>query len=89
MTSISNSPSSRRTFAGYSISSMIPGSKNVDRYAVAEALGQRRHGFASERGEAGRVPRLEQVGLRRPLHERVAPVEQDRREHEPDTLPAP
>ena len=54
----------------------------------AEALGQRRHGLASERGEAGLVPRLEQVGLRRPLHERVSPVEQNSREHEPDTLPA-
>ena len=41
--------------------------------------------LAPERGEAGRVPGFEQVGLPRPLHERVAPVEEDRLEHAPGT----
>jgi hypothetical protein len=35
------------------------------------------------------VPGLEQVGVGRPLHECVAPIEEDSLEHEPDTLPAP
>ena len=68
---------------------MIPGSKNADRYAVRKRSVSAGDGIATDRRKAGGVPRLEQVGFGRPLHERVAPVEQDSREHEPDTLPAP
>ena len=55
---------------------------------LAKALGHGRHGLASKRGESGRMASFEQTWFGRPAHERVAPIEQDSRKHEPDTLPA-
>ena len=57
--------------------------------AAAQSSGQPALSRAEQRiRDYVRAHEAEQVGLRRPLHERVTPVEQDSREHEPDTLPA-
>ena len=58
-----------------------PGLEEARDVNVAKAVGDTRDKLAPDRGEAGRVPCFEQIGLGRPLHERVAPVEQDRVEH--------
>ena len=48
---------------------------------VAEPVRDAGDRLAAERSEAGEVPGFEEVRFRRPLHERVAPVEEDRLEH--------
>ena len=58
-----------------------PGLEEARDVDVAEAVGDTRDKLAAERGETGGVPRFQQVRFRRPLHERVAPVEHDRVEH--------